>query len=159
MKKIVVSLLVLAVALFVGCSQDDGRQVVDFNVPSEFHGNWESVDVVPAIGRKSVLVVSAGDLVEEGISMESSLNTLFGTTKESADELGVPFDVVFSQSHPYTGLWSFSYTMAIGTTSMVYTCTFELVDNQLRITSMTLAPNPDTGEMEKTTTSEMYNPL
>ena len=160
MKKVFASLAIVAIVLFVGCSSDaTSPSVVDFSIPDEFHGTWQSVETDPETGLNEVLRVSPGDIVANGASMRSSLNTMLDSYEKTAADYGIAFDVDFTESAPYEGRYSFALTMVVDALSTMQSCTMELVDGQLKVTLTVMSPDPDTGEVVNRTITTLYNPI
>ena len=154
MKKFVYLVLFVAI-LFTGCNQEDPNPI-DLKVPNEFHGVWESVEIIPELGTKGVLEINSEDIVENGISMEKTISTVADTLKKTADQLGVDFDITVFQSNPFEGRYTVSYTATSVYTTAFY-CTLQIADGQLKVTTA-IAPS-NTGEITEQSYEVIYKPI
>lgn len=111
--------VILAVFLLCSCDlnmKDYDR--VELDIPTEFHGTWESVEVNPQTGLKELLTISSHEMIGDGTSM-TDINTLIDSAKKQADDMGVSFDSTFSQSHQAYGRYNFNLIMTMGYSSMI----------------------------------------
>lgn len=111
--------VLLAVLLLCSCDPNaNSYDRVELDIPTEFHGTWESVEVNPETGLKELLTISSHEMVGDGTSI-TDINALIDSAKKQADDMGVNFDTTFSQSHQAYGRYNFNLIMTMGYSSMI----------------------------------------
>ena len=111
--------VILAVLLLCSCDFNmNNYDRIELDIPSEFHGTWESVEVNPETGLKELLTISRHEMIGDGTSM-TDINAIIDSAKKQADDMGVNFDSTFSQSHQAYGRYNFNLIITMGYSSMI----------------------------------------
>ena len=108
----------------------DNYDRVSVDIPSEFHGTWQSTVADPQTGLRDILTISQDDMIS-GSSLVSGMNHLLETYKKEADDRDLNFDVDFSQSNQVYGRYSYTMIVTVGINSMVQSFTLSIDDNDI----------------------------
>ena len=126
MKKYVAVILIALFAL-CGCSSDTPAPgVMDFHVPDEFHGAWKCDETeLPdgSIGTE-IIEISADDIG----GLRVPFNQMIENYTQRAEELNVPFDTTFTETHPAEGYYTFSLFVFVGYETVSLGGTLQLTD-------------------------------
>ena len=158
MKKYFAALLIALLAL-CGCSSDNSLpEVVNFNIPSEFHGTWESQEKTEA-GQTEIIRITSDDIFESGVSIKDMMNILIDGNRKDAQEYGVSYSVTFSDES-YKNRYEYSLIQYIGNAYVITQTMIFTLDNGVLNWSVTnTKPDDYTGELVTTSNSLKFNKI
>ena len=149
MKKLIKTGGIVLIALFLLCSCDpnaNNGDVVQLDIPSEFHGMWQSVEVDPDTGLHELLTISSHEMIGDGTSM-TDINALIESTKKQAEDMGVNFSSTFSQSHQAYGRYNFNLMLTMGYSTLIVNFTLALDGNNGLVMAATITQPGQTKPM------------
>lgn len=113
MKKYFAVILIALLAL-CSCSSDTPEPggVMVFHVPDEFHGAWKCDDTVLPDGSigTEIIEISADDIG----GLRVPFNQMLENYTQLAEELNMPFDTKFTETHPVEGYYTFNLFVFVG---------------------------------------------
>ena len=158
MKKYVAALLIALLALCDCSSDNPSPEVVNFHIPSEFHGTWESQEKSEA-GQTEIIRITSDDIFESGVSIKDMMNTLIDGNSKDAQEYGVSYSITFSDES-YENSYEYSLIQYIDNAYVVTQTSIFTLDNGVLTWSVsTTKPDDYTGELVTTSNSLKFNKI
>lgn len=109
---------------------------IDFDIPSQFWGSWESEEIDLETGFPVLINISKNDIIIKGLSYSDSFNAYFQLIQEMAQIDNIPYITNFNQTATDTR-YEFTILIYLLDQTIIQSMTFKINEDNQRMTIVT----------------------